>query len=114
MPADCLFCKFAAGDIPVAKLHADDLVYAIRDINPQAPTHILLIPVAHVTSAADLGEADAAMLGRMASVAAALAKADGLENGWRMVTNVGPDAGQSVRHLHYHLLGGRSMTWPPG
>ena len=114
MTADCLFCKFATGDIAVPKLHEDDLVYAIRDINPQAPTHILLIPVAHVTSAADLGDADAAMLGRIASVAASLAKADGLENGWRLVTNVGPDAGQSVRHLHYHLLGGRSMTWPPG
>ena len=114
MTADCLFCKFATGDIAVPKLHEDDLVYAIRDINPQAPTHILLIPVAHVVSAADLGEADAAMLGRIASVAASLAKADGLDGGWRLVTNLGADAGQSVRHLHYHLLGGRSMTWPPG
>jgi histidine triad (HIT) family protein len=114
MPADCLFCKFAAGDIPVAKLHEDNLVFAIRDINPQAPTHILLIPVAHVASAADLGEANAALLGRLAAVAADLARKDGLDNGWRLVTNVGADAGQSVRHLHFHLLGGRSMTWPPG
>jgi len=114
MPADCLFCKFATGDIPVTKLHQDDLVYAIRDINPQAPTHILLIPVAHVVSAADLGETDAALLGRLAAVAADLARKDGLDRGWRLVTNVGADGGQSVRHLHYHLLGGRSMTWPPG
>jgi histidine triad (HIT) family protein len=114
MPADCLFCKFAAGAIPVAKLHEDNLVFAIRDINPQAPTHILLIPVAHVVSAADLSDANAEMLGRIAAVAADLARRDGLEGGWRLVTNVGADAGQSVRHLHYHLLGGRSMAWPPG
>jgi histidine triad (HIT) family protein len=114
MPADCLFCTFAAGAIPVAKLHEDNLVFAIRDINPQAPTHILLIPVAHVVSAADLSDANAEMLGRIAAVAADLARKDGLEGGWRLVTNVGADAGQSVRHLHYHLLGGRSMAWPPG
>lgn len=114
MPADCLFCKFATGEIPVEKLHEDDLVFAIRDINPKAPTHILLMPVAHVTSADDVGEADGPMLARLFTVAADLARRDGLENGWRLVSNIGSDAGQSVRHLHVHLLGGRPMKWPPG
>lgn len=112
--ADCLFCRMAGGDIPVPKVHEDDLVFAIRDINPQAPTHILVIPVAHVESAADLTEADGALLGRLFHVAADIARAEGLERGWRLVTNVGPDAGQSVAHLHYHLLGGRALGWPPG
>jgi histidine triad (HIT) family protein len=114
MPADCLFCRIASGEIPVAKVHEDDLVFAIRDINPRAPTHVLVIPMAHVGSAADLTEADAPMLGRLFAVAAELARADGLEGGWRLVSNVGPDAGQSVPHLHVHLLGGRAMAWPPG
>jgi histidine triad (HIT) family protein len=114
MPADCLFCKMASGAIPVSKVHEDELVFAIRDINPQAPTHALVIPVAHVASAAELGEADGAMLARLFAVAAEIAARDGLDGGWRLVTNVGPDAGQSVQHLHVHLLGGRTMTWPPG
>lgn len=114
MPADCLFCRMASGEIPVEKIHEDDLVFAIRDINPQAPTHALLIPVRHVQSAADVTEADGPLLARLFSVAAAIAKRDGLDGGWRLVSNVGPDAGQSVPHLHVHLLGGRRMAWPPG
>ena len=114
MSADCLFCKMAAGAIPVPKVHEDDLVFAIRDINPQAPTHVLVMPVAHVPSAASLTEADAPMLGRLFAVAADIARAEGLADGWRVVSNVGPDGGQSVPHLHVHLLGGRSMQWPPG
>ena len=114
MPADCLFCRIAAGEIPATKLHEDDLVFAIRDINPQAPTHILVMPLAHIVSAADLAEADAPLLSRLFSVAADLARTEGLDGGWRLVSNVGPDAGQSVAHLHVHLLGGRPMTWPPG
>jgi histidine triad (HIT) family protein len=114
MPADCLFCRIAAGDIPATKIHEDDLVFAIRDIHPQAPTHVLVMPLAHVVSAADLTEADAPLLGRLFSVAAKIAADEGLENGWRLVSNVGPDGGQSVAHLHVHLLGGRPMTWPPG
>ncbi len=114
MSADCLFCKMASGAIPVPKLHEDEHVFAIRDINPQAPTHVLVIPQAHVASAAELTDADAAMLGRLFAVAAEIARRDGLEDGWRAVTNVGPDAGQSVAHLHVHLLGGRPMSWPPG
>jgi histidine triad (HIT) family protein len=114
MPADCLFCRMASGEIPVAKVHDDDLVFAIRDINPQAPTHLLVIPVAHVASAAELGDPEAALLGRLFAVAADLARREGLAGGWRLVANTGPDAGQSVPHLHLHLLGGRPMAWPPG
>lgn len=114
MPADCLFCRIAAGEVPATKVHEDDLVFAIRDLNPQAPTHILVMPLAHVGSAADLTEADAPLLGRLFAVAADLARREGLDGGWRLVANVGPDAGQSVRHLHLHLLGGRPMAWPPG
>jgi histidine triad (HIT) family protein len=114
VPDDCLFCRMASGAIPVDKLHEDDLVFAIRDINPQAPTHILVIPVRHVASAANLTETDGPMLGRLFAVAAELAATEGLDSGWRLVTNVGRDGGQSVNHLHVHLLGGRAMGWPPG
>ena len=89
-------------------------MFAIRDINPKAPTHVLVIPVAHVASAADLTEADGPLLGRLFAVAAGIARSEGLDGGWRLVTNVGRDGGQSVDHLHLHLLGGRPMTWPPG
>jgi histidine triad (HIT) family protein len=114
MAADCLFCRIVRGEIPATRLHEDDLVIAIRDIDPQAPTHVLLLPVAHIASAADLGEDDAPLLGRLFSVAASIAAGEGLSGGWRLVTNVGRDGGQSVDHLHVHLLGGRAMTWPPG
>ena len=114
MPADCLFCRIVAGEIPATRLHADDLVIAIRDIGPQAPTHVLILPVAHIASAADLTDADGPLLGRIFAVAADLARSEGLDGGWRLVTNVGRDGGQSVDHLHVHLLGGRQMGWPPG
>jgi histidine triad (HIT) family protein len=114
MPADCLFCRIAAREVPATKVYEDDLVVAIRDIGPQAPTHILVMPLAHIGSAADLTEADAPLLGRLFAVAADLARREGLDGGWRLVANVGPDAGQSVGHLHLHLLGGRPMAWPPG
>lgn len=114
MSADCLFCRIVAGEIPSERVHEDDLVIAIRDIGPQAPTHLLLVPKAHLDSAADLGDADAALAGRLFAVASRLAAAEGLGRGWRLVTNVGPDGGQSVQHLHVHLLGGRPMAWPPG
>jgi histidine triad (HIT) family protein len=114
MPDDCLFCRIAAGEIPATKVHEDDLVLAIRDLNPQAPTHLLVLPVQHVASAADLSGADSTLLGRLFAVAADLARSEGLDGGWRLVTNVGRDGGQSVDHLHLHLLGGRRMTWPPG
>jgi histidine triad (HIT) family protein len=114
MSADCLFCRIVAGEIPATRVHEDEAVLAIRDINPQAPTHLLLMPVAHIASAADLSARDAPLLGRLFTVAGELARAEGLEGGWRLVTNVGADAGQSVDHLHLHLLGGRPMGWPPG
>ena len=114
MPDDCLFCRIVAGEVPATRLHEDDLVIAIRDINPQAPTHVLVLPVAHIASAADLTDDDGPLLGRLFAVAARLARDEGLVGGWRLVTNVGPDGGQSVDHLHLHLLGGRRMTWPPG
>jgi len=113
--SDCLFCRIARGEVPTEFAHQDDLVLAFKDINPKAPTHLLLIPRQHVDSAADLAETDAEMLGRMFSVAAKLARETGIaERGFRLVSNSGAAAGQSVDHLHFHLLGGRSMAWPPG
>jgi len=111
----CLFCKIVAGDIPSDKVHEDELVLAFNDINPVAPVHQLIVPKRHIASAADLTEADAELLGRLFAVSAQLAAAAGLpRTGYRVVTNVGSDGGQSVDHLHFHLLGGRAMTWPPG
>jgi len=112
---DCLFCRIAAGEIPSTQLHADDEVIAIRDIAPRAPTHVLLIPRRHIASAADLTEADGPLLGRLFSVAAQLARSEGIADaGYRLVSNVGRWGGQSVDHLHIHLMGGRSFSWPPG
>jgi len=113
--ASCLFCKIVAGEIPSAKVHEDELVLAFDDINPVAPVHQLIISRRHIDSAADLAETDAELLGRLFAVAATLAAEAGLpDSGYRVVTNVGADAGQSVGHLHFHLLGGRAMAWPPG
>jgi len=112
---DCLFCKIARGEIPSQKVAETEHVFAFRDIQPQAPTHILLIPKTHVaSSAAELGPEHAALLGELFALASKLARDEGLDRGWRLVTNVGEHAGQSVSHLHLHLLGGRPMTWPPG
>lgn len=111
---DCLFCKIAAGEVPSDTVHRSENVMAFRDINPEAPTHLLVIPVAHVVSAADLGPADADLLGEIFGTISSLAEDEGLDGGWRVVTNVGDDAGQSVHHLHFHLIGGRPMSWPPG
>jgi histidine triad (HIT) family protein len=111
----CLFCRIGRGEIPADLVHEDDLIVAFRDINPKAPTHILLISREHIESAAELTEGHAALLARLFVTAAALARTEGVtESGYRLVTNVGGDAGQSVHHLHLHLLGGRSMSWPPG
>lgn len=110
----CIFCRIAAREIPADVLHRSDTVVAFRDANPQAPTHILLIPREHLESVADVGDAHAGVLVDIMQAAAHLAKTEGLDDGWRLVTNVGPAAGQSVFHLHFHLLGGRTMAWPPG
>ena len=115
MPSDCIFCAIAEGDIPADIVHNDDLVVAFRDVDPKAPSHILLISREHVASAAELTEDHAVLLARLFVVAGTLARSEGIaESGYRLVTNVGGDAGQSVHHLHLHLLGGRSMSWPPG
>ena len=112
---DCLFCKIASGEIGSKKAYEDDRVLAFYDISPAAPVHILIIPKQHIQSAYDLKESDGALLGHMFEIAAQLAKELGIaDSGYRLVTNVGADAGQSVPHLHLHLLGGRDMTWPPG
>ena len=115
MPSDCLFCRIAAGEVPATVVHDDDLVVAIRDIAPRAPTHILLMPRRHIASAAELTEGDGPMLGRLFAIAADLARSEGIaDRGYRLVSNVGRSAGQSVDHLHVHLMGGRPFDWPPG
>lgn len=113
--APCLFCRIVAGEVPSTRVHDDDLVIAIRDIAPRAPTHILLLPRRHISSAAELVEADGPLLGRLFAVAADLARAEGFADaGYRLVSNVGAWGGQTVDHLHIHLLGGRAFEWPPG
>ena len=111
---DCPFCRIVAREAPAKVVHESDAVLAFRDAHPQAPTHILLVPKEHIVSAADVGEEHDEVLGELFRTAAHLARAEGLDRGWRLVTNVGPGAGQSVHHLHLHLLGGRQMGWPPG
>ena len=111
----CLFCRIVAGQIPSTRVREDDLVIAIRDIAPRAPIHILLIPRRHIPSAADLVEADGPILGRLFTVAADIARSEGIADaGYRLVSNVGAWGGQSVDHLHIHLMGGRPFEWPPG
>ena len=115
MASDCLYCRIVAGEIPATKVHEDDLVLAIRDIAPRAPTHILIMPNAHIASALELTEADSPTIGRIFAVAADLARLEGIaEGGYRLVSNVGRWGGQSVDHLHVHLMGGRAFEWPPG
>jgi histidine triad (HIT) family protein len=111
---DCLFCKIVAGEIPSTRVHEDDVVIAFRDIAPLAPTHILVVPRDHIASAADLTEADVPMLGRLFATTAEIARREGIAGaGYRLVSNVGRWGGQSVDHLHIHLLGGRPFG-PPG
>jgi histidine triad (HIT) family protein len=111
----CVFCRIAAGEAEADVVHSTDLVVAFRDITPRAPVHVLLIPREHIGSLRFVGEQHAAMLADLVVSAAHVARAEGLEQrGWRLVSNVGSDAGQSVPHLHFHLLGGRRMGWPPG
>ena len=106
----CIFCQIAKGEIPSRFLYQDEEVYAIRDINPKAPKHILVIPLAHIPSTNEIGPQDAPVLGKMVLVAAELAQREGLAGrGYRLIINNGPDAGQVVQHLHLHLLGGRPL-----
>ena len=111
---DCLFCRIVAGELPSERLHEDEDVIAFRDINPRAPTHILVIPRRHIPDAHSLTDADGPTLAKLFAATRRLADEAGLGSGYRIVTNVGPDAGQTVFHLHLHLLGGRTMSWPPG
>jgi histidine triad (HIT) family protein len=112
---NCLFCKINRGEIPSQKVYDGEHVFAIRDINPVAPTHILIIPKKHYGTILEVGDHDREMLGSVFAVANQLAGEEGLAiTGFRIVLNCGAGAGQSVLHLHYHLLGGRPMTWPPG
>ncbi|MBM4132264.1 MAG: histidine triad nucleotide-binding protein [Nitrospira sp.] len=113
--SDCLFCKIAAKTIPAKLVHEDDQTVAFDDINPQAPTHVLVIPKRHAASIAELNEADAGLLGHLLLVGNQVAKQKGIaEGGYRLVVNTGRNGGQTVFHLHLHLLGGRPMHWPPG
>ena len=110
----CLFCSIAAGDIPATIVHETERTLAFRDLNPMAPTHVLVIPREHFADVAELADADPAYAGEVLAAAAAVARQEGLAAGYRLVTNTGDDAGQTVRHLHVHVLGGRSLGWPPG
>lgn len=114
MDPDCLFCRIAAGRAPATILYQDQEMVAFRDSHPVAPIHVLLVPRRHLTNVAAADEADADLLGRLMLRAANLAEEAGLEGDFRLVTNSGPQAGQSIYHLHVHLLGGRRMRWPPG
>ena len=113
MNDNCLFCKIIQGQIPATKLFEDSEVLAFADVNPQAPTHFLVIPKRHLCGPSAATEADEALLGKIMRVGAELAKARGIE-GFRLVLNKGAEAGQTVFHLHLHVLGGRPLTWPPG
>lgn len=115
--ADCLFCGIAAGDVPSTAVASSEHAYAFRDLHPQAPTHVLVIPRAHVTSAHELAPEQAFLLGELVLLAQQVAAKEGLDapdRGYRLVMNVGPDANMSVPHLHLHVLGGRTFGWPPG
>ena len=107
---DCLFCKIIAGDIPSAKVYEDDLVYAFRDIAPQAPTHILVIPKAHMASVNEISAENSAVVAHIFEVIPQIAAAEGLTGGYRVVSNCGADAGQTVHHLHFHILGGKTLA----
>ncbi len=112
---DCLFCKIRDGEIPGDKVYEDDDVIAFRDVNPQASTHILVIPIQHIATINDLEDEDSVLIGNMVLVAKKLAADEGIEeDGYRLVLNCNEAAGQSVFHVHLHLIGGRRMSWPPG
>lgn len=114
MSSDCIFCRIAAGQAQAEILYQDDDVVAFRDVNPQAPSHILVIPRKHIARLADAGPEDEGLLGRVVLAATEVARQEGIGEGFRLVVNNGRPAGQSVFHVHFHVLGGRSMSWPPG
>jgi histidine triad (HIT) family protein len=110
----CLFCKIIEGSIPSTAVYQDDLGYAFADINPKAPVHVLIVPREHIRSVADVDQDKRALMGHLLWAAAEIARKKGLTDGYRIVVNTGEDGGQTVDHLHLHLLGGRSLSWPPG
>lgn len=112
--ADCVFCKIVGGEIPAHIFYRDDDAIALEDLNPQAPSHALVMPIAHYATMLDLTRSDAALAARLIGVAAKLAGERGGDRGFRLVINSGPDGGQTVGHVHIHVLAGRSMSWPPG
>ena len=111
--SDCLFCKIVAGEIPSSKVYEDEVCYAFNDIAPQAPTHFLVIPKTHIGSVAEIGAENRGVVAHIFEVIAKLTREQGIES-YRVVSNIGEQAGQSVPHLHFHVLAGRDMTWPPG
>ena len=111
---NCLFCKIIAGEIPSTKVYEDDTILAFRDIAPQAPTHVLVVPKVHIQDTDGIDADNAAVIAHIFAVIPQIAKAEGLQKGYRVVTNCGEQAGQTVPHLHFHVLSGRDMTWPPG
>ncbi len=111
---DCLFCKIAAKEIPSEKVYEDELVYAFKDVSPQAPVHFLIVPKKHISSIDELEESDKELVGHIMLLVKKLTGELGLTNGYRVVINCKEDGGQTVEHLHFHILGGRSLNWPPG
>ena len=111
---DCIFCKIVSGEIPSTKVYEDDTVVAFNDLSPQAPVHVLIIPKEHIASCDEVTDENCAVVGHIFAVAAKIAKEKGLTNGYRVVNNCGEEGGQTVLHLHFHLMGGRQFTWPAG
>lgn len=111
---DCIFCKIVAGEIPATVVHESPTTLAFRDLEPQAPTHVLIVPRTHVANAAELAQSEPATVAHLVDAAREIAAAEGLDDGYRLVLNTGPAAHQTVFHAHLHVLGGRSMGWPPG
>lgn len=111
---DCIFCKIANGEIPSNKVYEDDTVLAFYDLEPQAPSHILVIPKMHITSAADVTPENSGVIAHIFEVIAQIAKEQGFNDGFRVTNNCGDCAGQTVKHIHFHLMAGRDFTWPPG
>lgn len=112
--SDCLFCRIVAGELPADVVHETARTLAFRDVGPQAPTHVLVVPRDHLPDVAAAADADPALLAEVVAAAVAVARQEGLDAGYRLVANTGDEGGQTVHHLHLHVLGGRSMTWPPG
>ena len=111
---DCLFCKIAAGEIPSKKVYENELVYAFYDIDPQAPFHAIIIPKEHISSAAEITAENSYLIAKVYEAVAEIAKLNNLEKGFRVVNNCGEDGGQTVGHIHFHLLARRNLAWPPG